>query len=164
MTSKPRFEIHVDTRLLYQRIIETPIGGTVTYADLGAAISRTVTGADYNLQSALRMARRDDGAYFDNIHGVGYRRMTADDIASSGINDVTRMRRMSRRAVEKQMSIKTNDLAPDRRKVQLATLALLGAVTQFTSRKAISAASGAVEKAGREIPLADTLRLFSTDK
>jgi hypothetical protein len=162
MTStKPRFEIHADTRLIYQRLIETKPGETVTYADLSATISRPVTGNCYNLQSAIRMARRDDAIYFDNVSKVGYRRMTATDIVSSGPDDIGRVRRIAKRSVEKQLSAPAEDLTPESRRVQLGTLGVFGALTQFTTKKAIALVEDAAGKAGKEIPVAETLRLFA---
>lgn len=161
MTSKPRFEIHADTRLLYQRLVEVPAGETITYSDLSAVISRKVDGSDYNLQSAIRIARRDDHIYFDNISKVGYRRMTPDDIAESGVNDISRMRRAAKRAIVKQMSVETKDLSDDARRKHLSTLALFGTLEQFTTKKAVTLVTDAVASAGKEIPIAETLRLFS---
>ncbi len=159
--NKPRFEIHADTRLLYQRLIEVKEGEQITYAELSATISREVTGDCYNLQSAIRMARRDDGIYFSNIPKVGYKRMTPADIVASGPDDIGRVRRVAKRSVEKQLSVNADSLTADERRAQLGTLGVFGALTQFTSKKALSMVTDAAAKAGKEIPVADTLRLFT---
>lgn len=158
---KPRFEIHADTRLLYQRLTGTAPGQLVSFAELSAAISRPVAGDCYNLQSALRMARRDAGILFSNVHGQGYRRMTDTDIVISGENDIARLRRATRRSMERQMMADASALPPDQRLKQLSTMAVLGALHQFSSRKALTAVTKAVTATGRELPLAETLKLFS---
>lgn len=159
---KPRFEIHVDTRLLYQALTEVPVGGTITYAQLSAVISREVEGRNYNLQSALRMARRDNNILFDNILGVGYRRMTDAEIVADSANDISTIRRRAKRSAEKLFKVSDFDSLTADEKVKHATSAsVFSAVAQSLSAKGLNAIEGAVKAVGKEIPVAETLRLFA---
>lgn len=160
-SEKPKFELAIDTRLIYQRLIQTPEGETVTYAQLGEAVSREVHGADYHLQSSVRRAARDDDMIFDNVRGVGYRRMTAAEIVAASDNDISRLRRGAKRSTEKLFKVKNFDALSSEQKVKHAVSAsVFGAIAASLTKKGILAVESAVKTVGREIPVNETLRLF----
>lgn len=159
--ARPNFEISADTRLLYQRLIEAGIGNTVTYADLSAAISRPVQGADPNLQSALRRAFREDGMVFDCVRKIGYRRLNDAEIVRSSGNDVSRLRRLTKRKARKLFTADFDKLSNEERIAHNTNASVFGAVAVALSKRSVEAVSKAVSSAGKELPVADTLRLFS---
>jgi hypothetical protein len=161
-SEKPKFELAIDTRLLYQRLVQVQEGETVSYEQLGESVSRKLSGADYHLQSAIRRARRDDDMIFDNIMGVGYRRMTPSEIVASSDNDVSRLRRHAKRSTEKLFKVKDFSRLTNEEKLKHATSAsVFGAIAASLTKKGITAVEGAVKMAGHEIPVAETLKLFA---
>jgi len=160
-STKPKFEISIDTRLIYQRLIQTPEGGTVTYAELGEAVSRKVVGADSHLQSAIRRARRDDDMIFDNVMGVGYRRLTPSEIVASSDNDISGVRRKAKKSTEKLFKVTNFEVLTTEEKLKHATNAsVFGAIAASLTKKGLAAVEGAVRSVGHEIPVAETLKMF----
>jgi hypothetical protein len=160
--NKPKFEIAIDTRLLYQRLTQAEVGQTVTYEELSAEVSRPITGDDHNLQSALRRAFRDDGMVFSNIMRVGYTRLTDADIVKTSDADIGKLRRASKRAAERLFSVKEFDALPNELKLKHATSAsVFGAIAASLKKKGIAQVEAAVRDVGKELPVAETLRLFS---
>jgi hypothetical protein len=160
-SEKPKFELAIDTRLIYQCLTTAKEGDTITYQQLGEAVSRKVVGADYHLQSALRRAKRDDDMIFDNIMGVGYRRMTEAEIVSSSDNDLSRIRRGAKRSTEKLFKVKEYEkLSPELKIKHGVNASIFGALSGALTKSGIAAIENAVRASGREIPVNETLRLF----
>lgn len=160
-SKRPRFEIGIDTGILYNLLIATPVGGTVTYEQMTAAISRPVHGNTSNLQSAIRRAFAQDGMVFDNISRVGYRRLTDAEIVEASKTDRTSLRRRAKRAGRKLFAVSDYNALPPADKVTHATSAsIFGAVASALKVSGIAAVENAVKAAGKEIPVAETLRLF----
>lgn len=160
--TKPNFEIAIDTRLIYQRLVQVKEGQQITYTELSSTVSRSVAGNCPNLQSALRRARRDDDMVFDNIRGVGYRRLTASEIVASSQNDISGLRRRAKRSTEKLFKVKDFSSLTNDEKLKHATSAsIFGAITASLTKKGVGAVEKAVKATGHEIPVAETLRLFA---
>jgi hypothetical protein len=164
MTTRPSFEVHIDTRLLYQRLVASQIGETVTYADLSETISREVVGADSNLQSALRRAFRDDNMVFSNIAKIGYKRLDDGEIVKSSSNDVSGLRRKAKKSSERLFKVKDYAGLSDAARISHATNAsIFGAVSAFLTPRGIKAVQSGVTARGAELPVAETIKLFSKD-
>lgn len=161
MTKKPDFERSIDTRLLLQRLVETKQSEVVPYTELSEAISRPVSGGTSNLQSALRIAFNDYGMVFSPIRGVGYRRLTDGEIVEASGNDVTRIRRASKRAARKLFQSEFSRLSNEDKIKHNTHASIFGAVSAAISKKTVTAIEKAVTKAGRELPVAETLKLFA---
>lgn len=161
-SEKPKFELAIDTRLIYQRLTQVEEGELVSYAQLGETVSRTLAGADYHVQSALRRAARDDNMLFDNVMGVGYRRMTPSEIVAASDNDVSGIRKKAKRATEKLFKVGDFSKLTTEEKLKHATSAsVFGAIAASLTKKGIASVEGAVRTHGHEIPVAETLRLFA---
>lgn len=161
MAKKPRFEIATDTRLLYAALVAVKPGEEITYAALSKDMGRPIGGGDPYLQSALRRAFAMDGAVFDNVRGVGYRRLQDPEIVASSIGDTDTLRRRAKRAARKLGAV-TNytDLPADTKVEYNARLSVFGAIAAMTSQKAIEGVKESVGASGRELPFAKTLEAF----
>jgi hypothetical protein len=158
---RPNFEISTDTALLYHDLVRIPPGGEITYTALSESMGREIAGGDPHLQTALRRALTLDGAVFDNIRGVGYRRLKDEEIVAASTRDTDGIRRKSRRAARKLSAVEDYTALPaDVRIEHSAKLSLFGALLAMTKPSAIDNLRTQVATAGRELPFAKTLEAF----
>ena len=164
MTTRPTFEVHVDTRLLYQRLTAVKVGETVNYKELSDVISRPIAGEDSNLQSALRRAFRDDNIVFSNIPKVGYKRLNDREIVASSSNDLSSLRRKAKRGAMKLSKVESYSDLSDQEKVSHGVSAsIFGAIAAFLTPKGIKSVESGVTVKGNELPVAETIKLFSKE-
>lgn len=114
------------------------------------------------MQGALRRAFRDDDMVFDNIRGVGYRRLTHAEIIAASENDIHSLRRRSKKATGKLFKVNNLDALTNDERIKMGTAAsIFGAISAAVTKKGIEAVSSAVRSVGHEIPVAETLKLFA---
>lgn len=165
MNARPSFELSVDTRFLYERLVRTPVGATVTYRELGDEIGRAVDGSDGNLASALRRAFQIDGLVFANVPKLGYRRLTDAEIVKSATRDVEAVRRRARRAGKKLTKVQDfSAMTQQERTEHNAHLSIFAAITQMTKPNAVRVVESRVASTGRELPFAETIEAFRRGK
>ncbi len=73
-------EISPDVRALTDALMGVSPGSKITYAELSAAIGRDVQKHRYLIESARRIAQREHGAVFSVEYGVGYARLTTEQL------------------------------------------------------------------------------------
>lgn len=154
-------ELHPDTRLLYQTLAAVKPGEDITYEALSKAVGYLVKGGNSHLQSALRIAFRDADAVFGSVRGVGYHRMTPEEIAKNSKNDVKSVRRVAARKTSKLFKAPFDQLSPEAQREFNTSSAILGSVSVFLTPQARKQVDGAVAVAGKEIPVAETMRIFA---
>ena len=95
-------EAGVDSRLAYERLIKAELGEVVTYDELSRLVRRNVQ-ADgrHVIETARRMAQREDQIVFECVRNVGLRRMLDGEIAQLGRPAIRSIRRKARRTVRK---------------------------------------------------------------
>lgn len=153
-----RFELAADTRLLYSLLQKAAIGETVTFAAMSAQLSRTVGGADCYLQSALRIIERDEEIVFGSVRGVGYKRLSDAEIATTiGPAAITRMRRAATRATRSVLTARDEKLTNEERVKRNTTLSFLGMIRHATKPAAVERIESEVRNASRELPIGRTL-------
>lgn len=159
---KPNFEINADTALLLQYLRKVSIGGNVTYVQLAEVISKKepLEGSNSQLQSALRKCAKD-GIHFDNIRGVGYRRMNDGEIVLASDRDVKRAHRAAKRHMKRLGSADYEKLTSEEKTKFNINATVLGAVNQFTGKKSINEIEKKVIEVGSRLPIAQTLEAFS---
>ncbi len=103
-----------------------------------------------------------DRLVFEAIHNVGYRRLTDEEIvktqAAKGLSHIARTARKTARKVQ---CVDFSNLSNENRIQHNVQISMLGAVAQFTKPKAGNAIEGEVRRRGCELPIGDTLKLFS---
>lgn len=123
-------EISPDTRAMATRLLAVPVGGSVSYADLSAAIGRDVRAENtrYLIYAGMKLAQREAGAIFANDRGKGYVRLAADDAHKVGHTARSRVRRIARHASKQIHAALTraNDVAPESQRKANAELSALG--------------------------------------
>lgn len=145
-----------ETAALHEALITVPIGETITYAALTEAIGRNAAREGRaSLESARRIALRDQGIAFAVVRKVGLRRLRAEEAPEIGCGYRRKIRRTAGRALYTMQRVAetSNGLAPDaqrRLNAEMSAHGLLGhlakdnATRAFEADKAMPAA-----KAGR---------------
>lgn len=158
---RPNFEMNIDTRAIFDRLKQVPIGGSITYDALSALLGRPVSGGTPTLQSALRALERD-GCVFANIRGQGYQRLDDVSIVKASEHDRLLIRRKARRAVERLTSVQNFEALPNDMKVKHnAAMSGFGAIVSIMHPSKMKTLEEKVEAAQAKLPLAKTLAAFS---
>ena len=162
MARKPKgpkelmFQLSSDTRLLYQYLSKAKIGDIFSYEAMGKTIGREISGAFPALYSARRKLQQDNNFIFGAIRGVGYKRLSDDEVVDSASSDRKRLSNGSKRAVKKLMRVQDYDgLSPKKKAEHAAAMSVFTAVAAMTNEKAIKRIEGVVK--GRELPLIETV-------
>ena len=159
--TKPNFEISVETRLLYQALVKIKPGEDIAYTTLTEAVGYKVEGGNSHLQSAINQCFRNDGIVFDNIRGVGYRRLTDSEIVDAATRDTDAIRRKSRKAAKRLASVsKFEALPPEKRIEHNARLSLFAAITSMSKQSSVDEIKSDVAAFGNQLPFAKTLEAF----
>lgn len=162
MTGKPAaFEISADTRLVLQRLREVTVGELVTYRELGAAISKDLSGASGCLHRAREKLVRNEQIVFSVVRNVGLRRLNDRDIVAATAGDVGAIRRHAKRAVRKVTSISDFAALPSADQLRhTAALSIFAAVAEVSSEKGLKRVEKAAQGRSGELPIAQTLSAF----
>jgi len=109
------FEISPDARLLADKLNETPRGATISLADLSAVIGRDVAKCRHILYSAMKLSRKEAGAIFGTVRGVGYQRLQTAQLPGLGVAARAHIRRSAKRSARDIAAglAKTNDIPND---------------------------------------------------
>lgn len=133
-----KFETTAERQAAKERIItlltQAAVGGTVSHKDI-----RTAAHVD-DYQSLFYAAQasclREYGAVFENIRGVGYKRVPADEGHRIGQTARKSIRAKTRTAKARMQAIdaSNNSLAPDARKKLHTEIAVMGIIEMSAGR------------------------------
>ena len=156
-------EISVDSHAVYVRITQLKPGEIVLYSELSSLIGRDfqLYGRG-NLETAERIALRDDKMVFASVRNVGVKRLENEEIPFVvGGGTITKIRRAARRCGKKIIAADYDALSNDGKIRHNTGLSVLGAFVQMTRPKAIAKIDSAVElEALNRLTFAKTLEQF----
>lgn len=157
---RPTFQMSADTRLVAQYILNNKrVGETVTYKELEPIVGRAVDGSFGPLQSAKRHLQRQHGMVFGSVPRVGSKVLTDPEIVQSVHSETDRLRRRSRRAVERLSLVKNFASLPrDLQATHNAGISIMSVIGAMTTSSAVKKIEAAVSKAQRELPMAETIK------
>ena len=159
---KTMFELSIDTRALYDLLLQIEPEQIVHYTTMRDILGRQVDGADSNLQSALRRVQHLDGIVFGNVRGVGYKRLNDIEIVQTSEHEITAIRRRTKKAAQRITLVGDFDSLPNSEKIQHNTfLSLFGALNAMTKPKQVRKLENAVATASKELPFGRTLEVFT---
>lgn len=155
--------ISADTRIIYKRLASAQVGDTISYAELSELVGRDVQTSGRNtLNSARRMAMREDRYVFGVKIGVGLVRLDDSSIVDSGASGAVRARRAIRRGARVLSCVSDFNAMPNEKKIQHnAMLSLYGALHEAMRPAGIAKIETAVAKISGELPMRKTLELFA---
>ena len=155
-------EATADARLLYQRLAEMNIGDTITYEELSKVVSADVqTKARGYLDTARRMAERENEKVFGVIHNTGLKCLTSSEIINTAAFSIGHIHRTTNRTIRKIGCISDLDKLPNEEKIRLNTYAsAIGAMSVMTKGNSIKKLCASVTATQEQLPYAKTLDAF----
>lgn len=155
-------KIGVDAQELYKWLCTAKVGELLLYSDLSALIGRDVQKDGYQaLDSARRMAQKEDRIVFGVERNVGLRRLDDVGIVATGADGLARTRRMARKNAAVLACTENFDALPNDAKIKHnAAMSIYGAISQALAPKAIARAEKVVAETGRALPGEELLGLF----
>lgn len=161
MEMKTRFEMSIDTRVLYDRLKQAVVGEVVTFEQMSDLLGRKVEGACPNLQSALRRLE-GEGIAFANIRAKGYQRMNDVEIVGTAEHAREGLRRAAKKAIKRLTCVQNFDALPNEQKIKHnAALSGFGAIASIMSPGRVKKLEERVAQTGAQLPLAKTLEAFN---
>jgi len=156
------FELSIDTKFLYDRMVKAGSGEVVMYSELSELINGDVQGeARSNMNSARRRAASIDGIEFNAIRGVGLKRMSDREIARAGEYYIGGIRRKARRGMKVIGHVGDPSALANEDKIKMNTDAsFLGVIGHMSKPKHLKRIEEAVREAVNKLPPLKTLELF----
>jgi hypothetical protein len=155
------FEMSADTRLLKQVLAKAKVGDTITDADLGAAIDKTVDGSTGNVRTAIKRLQRDEGMVFGRVTKVGWKRLNDQEIVATGVRDVDQIRRKASRSVERQMKADFDNLNNKEKAQFTAQVSVMASVSMMTRPASLAKVEDIAKSDTKELPVSQTLKMFA---
>lgn len=157
MTNRTIGTTSVDAKLVYEHIKKLNPGDTVTYLQLSQIAGRNITKHRHILETARRMALREDGIVFDCISKVGIKRLSDSEIvAVETVRPLKRIRSAIRNGAKRINCAK--NITNDERVKANATLSLFGTLHEFSKPSAVEKVSR--EGGGVLVPVGRVLEMF----
>lgn len=157
---KTRFEISIDTRMLYDRLKTAVVGEVVSFAQMTELLGRPIEGSTSNLQSALHKLE-GEGIAFANVRGSGYQRMNDTEVVHTAEDAREGIKRKAKRAVKRLTCVQNFDGLPNELKIKHnAAISGFGAIASIMSPGRMKSLEDQVAKIGQQLPLAKTLEAF----
>ena len=158
----PMFQLSIDTRHIYERLIKAKIGDVVNYQELSSIIGRDIqNGARSNLTSARRIAERDDHYVFDAVKGVGIRRLSDEEMCDLGESVIAHIKKTSRRCVKRMVCVKDFSSLPKEAQTKHNTyVSVFSMLTEMAKPSNIKKIEHRVSEANQTLPFNKTLEAF----
>jgi len=149
-----------ETSAIYQRIIQLSVDEVITYQEISVIISRDIQQARGYLNTAKRIALRDDGFVFGAVRNIGIRRLNDMAIVESANKSIRSIRRKASRKKDDLLCMRREELN-DEEKLSLDTkLTHTSFLEHMTKPKAIRRLEMSVKEASHQLPLQKTLEIF----
>lgn len=157
---KTRFEMSIDTRMLYDLLKKAAVGEVVSFTRMSEVLGRQVEGATGNVQSALHRLE-GEGIAFANVRGTGYQRMNDVEVVNTAEEAREAIKRKAKRAAKRLTCVQNFDgLANELKIKHNAALSGFGAIASIMSPGRMKVLEDQVARAGAQLPLAKTLEAF----
>jgi hypothetical protein len=152
--------LHELTAQLIDILRTVPAGETISYEALTATIDTDVRKeARHLLYSARRIVRREDALVFRPARGVGLRRLTDSEIATSGSAFLRHINRTSRRAVQTLGCVQDFPrLKPDEQIKHNMAMSLFGVFHEITKTRGLKQIEATVAIMQKSLPYKETIR------
>ncbi len=138
----------------------SPIGQTIPYARISAAIGRDITENRWLLGRARTEAEAETGGLFETVRNEGVQRLTSDKVPDVGLHCIRKIKRAAKRGYRRLDTVRVNDLAPAVSARLIAHKSQLGAVSLVADgRRSVSIAKE-VTQTGTTVPAGRVLELL----
>lgn len=152
--------VNADRRALADVFAACPIGGTVSYDQLSAALGSPVRARRYLIPAALKLVLAEAGAAFAVIKGVGYRRLKGEEAAIVGHASRRRVRRITRRSIVtmSKMVAVANDMPDAAQREAYREISVAGLLNEMAQDRKVRKLALPERPQPTAVVLAETLR------
>lgn len=162
-TSRPRFRVSTETRAIYDKIVKMSVGEIVTYLELSKLIGDDIrANGRAPLNSARRMAQRDNQIVLDVVPKVGIKRMSDIDVVGSANATLGVVRRAARRGINRITAVSDFERLPVEMKIKHnAAVSALGVIAAMSRPKEVRKIEAAVNTSQTgQLPVGRVLEMF----
>ena len=152
--NRPAFQIGIDAKTIADLMINTPVGGVLTYEAMSAAIGRDVLGQRRSIQTAINFCISEHRAVFAVVTGVGYRRLNDSEAIATGESYIKRIRRAAARGIRRVACANYETLNDSDKIRHNVNTTLLAMISESTSRSSVQRIEKAVSDSSASIPAA----------
>lgn len=124
--------------------------GMITHEEIAETIGKRTSSPDAIKNAAFRIAASQSGIVFENVRGVGYRRISPGEVHRVGVQARQSIRGKAKRGAHKitaVLSQKSNSMSNGERIKAFAEVGLLGMIKLAAGRGAIKRAEEVAEAA-----------------
>lgn len=166
---EPIAKLSIDAQTLYGKALKLcEVGQLLTYDQLSKLIGRDVREHAYGaLQTARRIAEREDGIAFGTITNVGLKRLNDVEVIGTADKTLAHIRRTASRSGRRVLwCLKDFDKLSDEKKVEHnARVSALTVLATISKNSAIRRIEGKVDLAQNgPLPIGRTLQIFQGEK
>lgn len=155
------FELAYETKVIIDLLKAAKDGETVTYKQMLEATERTSVNAIRGNINTARRALQDEGYLFDTVRREGVKRMSDEDIATSGTRHQRHIKRTAQKAIKEQGAIRDfGALSAAGRYASLVTQTIMATIAHATSSKASKQIDADVKARQEQLTIGQTLEAF----
>ena len=162
MTERSIPELSIDSKLIYDRLLQVGVGEVVTYAELSGLIKRDIRNGAYGcLTTARRRAEKLNQCVFGVVRNEGLRRLSDNEIVESGVDVLDKTRRAARRGFHRLTCVDFDKLPEEVRVKHQTYGSIMSALVTVTKPGAVKKVEEQVVETRQQLPLASTLKAFT---
>lgn len=137
--AKPSFQLSPDTRKLADKFIGMKPGEQVTYEQLNALVPGRDVQDDARkiMDHARKIARDEDNAVIECVHGIGMERITNDNVPRTQHRHLAQVRHQAKEGAAKLQCADMSSLSAEKQSQVMGGLALFGTIQLFTKAKSV---------------------------
>lgn len=154
-------ELSIESKLIYQKLKEMKPGDFITYGELTGIIGKDIRSVRHVLQTARKMAEREDKITFGVVTGEGIQCLGTSQIISTGDTAIRHIHRTAHRAARRFNCVGDLAVLSNEEKIRMNTnISVIGALAHMTREKSIRKIEAHVTPTMNAIPYAKTLDAF----
>lgn len=157
----PLFQRGYETSLLIPALRGLKPGESVSYAELSEVCGIDIDGASYQLRTAREIVSRESDVVTESVYGQGIRRLTDDDIVKAASRGAMLISKRAKKEGDKLSKSDFAALDESARRRYATHASVFGAIALISSSKGVKSIESAATTSQRELPLKETLALFS---
>lgn len=159
MSKRALFERSENTGVLIGVLANKPIGTTLSYEELSAAISADVrNAAASNLRTAREIVERDYRQVWEVVVNVGLVRVDDGGIVHSSRRYLSRAHSAARRGLRRLLAADVDKLSNDQKTTYIERWSHLGLIKNATKPKAQEQIRAAANSSGRSLTYHESLK------
>lgn len=149
-----------DIEILLGLLCACPIGTTIPYSSMNAALGRDARERQWIIDKARQQAEERTGNLFEVVRGEGLKRLPSDEVPSVGLAHLRKIRRAAKRGVERLDAVRVNDLDEGDQRKLIAHKSQLGAISLVADGRKSQTLMGEVAGTGQVVPAGRVLEMF----